>query len=575
MTQITFGSVSSGIEAASVAFDPLGWKSAWFSEIDPFANAVLAHHHPEVTNWQDMRNLPMLIQSGFVIAPDLLCGGTPCQAFSIAGRRESLDDDRGNLTLIFCKIADAIDDQRPDSPCTILWENVPGVLSTKDNAFGHFLAGLVGEEQPLDPAGKRWADAGVVYGPRRSAAWRILDAQYFGLAQRRRRVFVVASARKGFDPAAVLFEWEGLRRDTSPSREAGEDIAPCVTSGASNGSSAHGSRSSSAKEGLIVPAVVGPLMAGCGPRGHGGSGLATDQGAESGHIFAAYGGNRTAGPIDVAAALNAAGGSGRMDFESETFIAHTLRGEGFDASEDGTGRGTPPVACLPFDTTQVTSPGNFSRPKFGDLCHPLTAAGHAPAVAFAVRTANTSANGHGTSQELTHTLDRAQGQAVVAFHHNAQADQLPGASRDTSVSDTLTGSQGAAVAYYTKLHNTSSNQAGKVYREYTTALDRSSPPPALVSPAVRRLTPEECEALQGFPRGYTRIPWSGWRKMDEGETPESCRAEGLAVRQNKKTGAWRVKDVDGPRYKALGNSWAVPCVRWIGVRIAEGLRHAT
>ena len=93
--------------------------------------------------------------------------------------------------------------------------------------------------------------------------------------------------------------------------------------------------------------------------------------------------------------------------------------------------------------------------------------------------------------------------------------------------------------------------------------------------AVRRLLPEECEALQGFPRGYTRIPgWSGWRDMDATETPEQCAAEGIEVRQNKRTGKWRVKDVDGPRYKALGNSWAVPCARWIGQRIQRAMRGA-
>jgi DNA (cytosine-5)-methyltransferase 1 len=126
------------------------------------------------------------------------------------------------------------------------------------------------------------------------------------------------------------------------------------------------------------------------------------------------------------------------------------------------------------------------------------------------------------------------------------------------------------VAYTTKLHNTQSNQAGKVYEEYSTSLDRSSPPPALLTPMqVRRLTPRECERLQGFPDDYTRIPtWNGWRKLDASETPEQLVEEGLEVKQNKKTGKWRVKDVDGPRYKALGNSWAVNCPRWIGRRIA-------
>ncbi len=222
-----FGSVCSGIEAASVAWHPLGWQAAWLAEIEPFPSAVLKHHYPDVPNYGDMNQLPERIRGGEVEAPDLFCGGTPCQAFSVAGKRQSLADARGNLSLTFCDIADAIDESRSvrGLPATIVfWENVPGVLSTSDNAFGCFLAQLCGGDEPLH-APDGWPDAGCVSGPTRTAAWRILDAQYFGLAQRRRRVFVVASAREGFDPAAVLFEFDGVRRDTAPSREAGKAVA--------------------------------------------------------------------------------------------------------------------------------------------------------------------------------------------------------------------------------------------------------------------------------------------------------------------------------------------------------------
>jgi DNA (cytosine-5)-methyltransferase 1 len=224
-----FGSVCSGIEAASVAWEPLGWTAAWFSEIEPFPCAVLKHHYPDVPNLGDMTKLPDLIRSGQVEVPDLLCGGTPCQAFSVAGLRQSLNDERGNLSLTFCEIADAIDEQRKS---IIFWENVPGVLSTKDNAFGCFLGALAGEDDALVPPGGRWANAGFIDGPKRAVAWRVLDAQYFGVAQRRRRVFVVASARADFDPAAVLFEFDGVRRDTAPSREARQAVAPTVGTGA-------------------------------------------------------------------------------------------------------------------------------------------------------------------------------------------------------------------------------------------------------------------------------------------------------------------------------------------------------
>ena len=190
-----FGSVCSGIEAASVAWEPLGWKAAWFSEIEPFPCAVLKYHYAHTPNLGDMSTLPERILLGEVEAPDLLCGGTPCQAFSVAGLRKSLDDARGNLSLTFCEIANAIDHircARGDPPSIIFWENVPGVLSTKDNAFGCFLAGLVGDDEPAQAPDKKWKNSGVVVGPERLAVWRVLDAQYFGVAQRRRRVFVLS-----------------------------------------------------------------------------------------------------------------------------------------------------------------------------------------------------------------------------------------------------------------------------------------------------------------------------------------------------------------------------------------------
>ena len=210
---LRFGSVCSGIEAASVAWNPLGWEAAWFSEIEPFPCAVLAHRFPTVPNYGDITTLPERILSGEVEAPDILCGGTPCQAFSNAGKRLSLADERGNLSLVFCRIADAIDTVRASAgkpPCIIFWENVPGVLRTPDNAFGAFLAGLAGESVPFKVDDDKFGGAGLVLGAVRSIAWRVLDAQHFGVPQRRRRVFVVGSSRNGFDPGAVLFERKGV-----------------------------------------------------------------------------------------------------------------------------------------------------------------------------------------------------------------------------------------------------------------------------------------------------------------------------------------------------------------------------
>lgn len=228
-----FGSVCSGIEAASVAWEHMGWRASWFAEIEPFPSAVLNHHWPHVSNLGDMTGIAEMVMNNEVEAPDVLVGGTPCQAFSVAGARKSLDDHRGQLSLEYIKLANSIDEKRIENqkqPSIIVWENVPGVLNTKDNAFGCFLGALAGESSELQPTGGRWSNAGIVFGPQRAIAWRILDAQYFGVAQRRRRVFVIASARKGFNPAKILFEWEGLRRDIAPCRSEGKEITQSTKS---------------------------------------------------------------------------------------------------------------------------------------------------------------------------------------------------------------------------------------------------------------------------------------------------------------------------------------------------------
>ena len=413
---MNFISICSGIEAASVAFGPLGWKAVAFSEIEPFPCAVLAHHYPDVPNFGDMTKFREWPEEIFANA-DAVVGGPPCQAFSVAGTRKGLNDDRGNLTLTYAELinhADAIRFIHGKPPVVVLYENVPGLLSDKTGAFGCFLAGLSGEDDPLVAPGKRWTNAGCVFGPERAVAWRVLDAQFFALAQRRRRVFVVASARKGFDPAQVLFEWDGVRRDTAPSREAGQ-VAP------------------------TIPA-----------RSTAGGGLGTDFDCDGG------------------------------------LIAHTLLGEGFDAREDVTGRGTP----------------------LGP-------------VAYGIRTANTSSNGWGIQEEVTHTLDCAQGVAVAQpVAHAIQA----GALRVNPAS----GPDGIGV------------QADHAY----TLEARAEVQAVQSAMQVRRLTPTEAERLQGFPDNYTAIPW---RKKPADQCP------------------------DGPRYRALGNSWAIPCVSWIGERIQRHL----
>lgn len=261
-----FLSVCSGIEAASVAWNPLGWNAVAFSEIEPFPCAVLAHHYPDTPNWGDMTKYKEWPD----VAIDLLCGGTPCQSFSVAGLRKGLDDPRGNLMLTFGAIAAKY------RPKWLVWENVPGVLSSnKGKDFGTFL-GMLGE---------------LGYG----FAYRVLDAQFFGVPQRRRRVFVVGCLGDWRSAAAVLFERHGLSGDLAPSRKARQGLAPTLSA-----------------------------------RTKGGGGLGTDFECDGGLI---------AGTL--LANGKAAGSATQQDAESGLLIAHSLRGEGFDAREDGTGRGTP------------------------------------------------------------------------------------------------------------------------------------------------------------------------------------------------------------------------------------------
>lgn len=222
-----FGSVCSGIEAASVAWSPLGWSASWFSEIEKSPCLILAHHYPEIQNLGDMNGVAEQVKKGMIDAPDILVGGTPCQAFSVAGLRNSLDDDRGQLSLEFVRLANEIDAIRLSNglkPSVIVWENVRGVLNTRDNAFGCFLGALSGSGCELQPTGGKWSNSGCVFGPQRQVAWRLLDAQYFGIPQRRKRIFVVASAREEC-VADVLFERKSMSGDINSIRKEGENTA--------------------------------------------------------------------------------------------------------------------------------------------------------------------------------------------------------------------------------------------------------------------------------------------------------------------------------------------------------------
>jgi DNA (cytosine-5)-methyltransferase 1 len=529
---------------------------------------VLEHHYPGVPLHGDFT---VLKDEPWIVDADVLVGGTPCQAFSVAGLRKSLDDDRGNLSLEYVRLADAIDDLRRAggrAPAIIVWENVPGVLSVKDNAFGCFLAALAGDAAPYDPPRGKWTNAGVVDGPARTVAWRVLDAQYFGLAQRRRRVFVVASARKGFDPAAVLLEFEGLRRDSPPCRETRQDIAAGTRCGASV-SSGSGWWSDSGGVGATIRAQdtvtkADTLLHGrTGERSHW-DGMehphpTLNQSFNTGAIgysnqelFSQRGAGLVgeASTGDVSHCLNA-GGMGRQDYETETLVTHALRGEGFDGSEDGTGRGTPlvPVAFSAkdhgADATEDLSPTLRAMPHDGSHAN----GGGQMAVALPLlevgkRTGPSSTGdvraglGIGEDGDPMYTLQAGaqHGVAAYAFQpriaRNGRGDMGDVVNALTMSGETGKGDTAPCVAIADTL-GVGSNQTSGFESEVVAA-----------SLAVRRLLPEECESLQGFQRGYTRIPW---KKKPAEECP------------------------DGPRYKALGNSMAVPCMRWIGKRIAEAL----
>jgi len=558
---MNFLSICSGIEAASVAFGPLGWKAVGFSEIEPFPCAVLAHHYPDVPNLGDMSRYLDWPQEVFAQA-DAIVGGPPCQAFSTAGLRAGLNDGRGNLTLTFARLinhADAVRLQYGKPPVVILYENVPGLLSDKTNAFGCLLAALVAEDAPLEPPGGKWRNAGLVFGPQRAVAWRILDAQHFGLAQRRRRVFLVASAGDGFDPAAVLFESDGVRRDFAPSRQTRETTAhataPCLTS-SSRGVERPGD--TRGQDPVITMA-----------HGQGGAEIGIDRAptltCNHEAPIAAYQATTQFG--DTAGTLTArhdyvkgeAGGQGGPECGVEPIAFHpsqdpisstcgTSHGLGCGSSR-GQASVAVAVALRGRDGGATAEMDEDYGADAGSLAPTLRAMGHAGShangggqVAVAIRMAQTGSNGWGVNTEGTaYTLDSAQQAVAVTggMFHTLRGEGF-GASEDGTGRGTGAVAAGVALAIH-------ENQRAEVTPNETAGTVKCAGgkpgqgyPAVLTSMAVRRLTPCECERLMGFPDGYTAIPYRG-------KSADQC--------------------PDGPRYKSLGNSWPVPVVAWIGARI--------
>ena len=449
-----YGSVCSGIEAATVAWHPLGWQAAWYSEIEPFPCAVLKHHYPHVPNYGDMTKFEEWPNEPI----ELLVGGTPCQSFSVAGLRKGLADPRGNLMLTYLAIA-----QR-HRPRWLVWENVPGVLSSNGGRdFGTFL-GALGE---------------LGYG----FAYRVLDAQWFGVAQRRRRVFVVGYLGDWRRAAEVLFESESVSRHPAPSREKRQETSKCLTAGV-------GKRFDFETETLPItfhnrqdPVLSKDATNALGAKDNG---LGIAYGIPGNWIGRApeNGGNAVEPMVDVSPCqtktdIHAV--AQPMAFSAKDYgadassIAPTLRAMGHSDSHANGGGQVAVAQPIPYDFLQITAPVNRQSREPGDPCHTLAKENAAHATIM---------------------------QAVAS-------DQTAGTLRANP---------------------------GSGWRSNGTPVEGV----AIQAMQVRRLTPVECERLQGFPDGYTNIPW---RKATESP--------------------------DGPRYKTLGNSMAVPVMRWIGERIAK------
>jgi DNA (cytosine-5)-methyltransferase 1 len=461
----------------------MGWNPVAFSEIEPFPSAVLAHHYPNVPNLGDMTKYKEWKLNEPI---DLLVGGTPCQSFSVAGLRKGLDDPRGNLALVYLGIADKF------KPKWIVWENVPGVLSSKGGRdFGSFLGALVE----------------LGYG----FAYRVLDAQHFGVPQRRRRVFVVGCLGDWRSAAAVLFERESLLGNSKKSGSKRKDFASSA-----QGSSPDGNH------------TVGSLLA----RDYKGIG---NQDLQDGRGLVVYENHPSDSRVkemgDVCQTVTSTWGTGGGNIPFVGMKAYTLQGAGA-TSQNANGAGWNEDVSFTLNNTDV----------------------HGVAIAFEPGIAQREGGDNRFVENMSPTLRSNMGDNQVAtaysfdsLHSNSMKSKNPHSGcREVDLSKTLDTSNpdpsknqgGIGIVQAVDVYNQSVD--GDVAATLTEACGgtNTSGPKLMSNMAVRRLTPIECERLQGFPDNYTNIPW---RKKDESP--------------------------DGPRYKAMGNSMAVPVMQWIGQRI--------
>ena len=556
-----FGSVCSGIEAASVAWYPLGWRAAFYSEIDPFPRAVLKHHYPEVPLHGDFTT----IEAGQYAAIDVLVGGTPCQDFSVAGNRAGLGGERGDLTLEYARLAYRLGSR------WLAWENVPGTFSNnKGRDFGAVLACFAGYPAGtiFEPPSDGWKSGGIVspagpgcYG----LAWRVLDAQYFGVPQRRRRIFLVGYIGDWRPAAAVLFERHSLSGNPAPSRSAEKGFAADVVSSLT--ASGRGVERTGETRGKD-PVVAVPM------------GLGDDG--------------------QTARALNACPtASGRLDASVETFIqqpvpileAGARTGKSTDDPRAGIGIGDPgdPIFTLQAGKQHAVAftqnqrdevrliGGNgkivgaiasdvgthqqayiafkvshFTRGKDGapsDVTPPLSAdadkGDQDTLIAFDCKAGGKTGLAIGNQVGALRGEGHGGGHAAIAFtakDYGGDAGDLSPTLRAMEFDKSHANGGGqVAVAFESRFVRNGRGAPSDVVpplKAQSGETGKGDAAPLVITSGVRRLTPRECERLQSFPDDYTLVPYRG------------------------KPAA------DGPRYRSLGNSMNANVMRWLGERIA-------
>jgi len=546
-------SICSGIEAATVAWHGFGWEPIAFSEIDKFPSAVLTAHYPDVPNLGDMTAYTEWPEE-MLGEVDILVGGTPCQAFSVAGKRESLGDDRGNLSLVFCNLYHRINEIRRANgrpPAIVVWENVPGVLSTKDNAFGCFISGIMGLDEAIEPEKGKWHKAGFFSGEAFRVGYRVLDAQYFGVAQRRRRVFLVAVPRELIEslgeracPSEILSLRESMLGDPPTRGAAWQGFARATEASlTSSGRGVERPGESRGQDDVVVscPAMARTLT----QRMH--KGFDSEDGSTHAIGCGSPGGCCTQAVAFKPGQSEAAGATFTTDEFLPTLQAHN--------------NGSTAVPAVAFTAEQT--------PKFKQDCaftvtkQSPSGGGQPQCVAFtkAKRAQSATDDESWVQGDVAPTQNQfdvgdTRATTVVAFKESQSGTRLGDVHATIDSNKGSRRQEGVVACNIYGGSKRKDRPDGGFYVEAAPNASKTLDSSGGLNPAasqggtvafctpamqVRRLTPTECEFLQGFPAGYTDV-----------------------VYRNKPA-------ADGPRYRALGNSMAVPCMWWVGFRLRSAI----